>query len=122
MKRILAIPLLAVLLVAGCTPLEVSAYRTIVASKAFLDSIRMSHPECTPNSLNVLCIDLRKATAAKDTLIDVAEVYCASPTFAAGGPCTPPTDATLKAQASAKLQAALLTYKQFETDLRGVAK
>lgn len=121
MRNRLAAVLLCLAFAAGCTSLERTAYNTVVASKAFLQSIKMKHPECVSGTVSVICADLAKATAAKDLLIDVGEIYCAGATFDNGGPCSPPTKGTPQYdQAIAKLKAALAGYNQAETDLRGV--
>jgi hypothetical protein len=120
MKRFL--PILAVIaLLAGCTPLERQAYEAVVASKAFLDSAKAKHPECMTGATSTVCVDLSKATAAKDTLIDAVEVYCAGPNFNSGGQCNPTAKGTPAAvQATAKVQAALAAYNQTAGDLKGV--
>ena len=121
MKRLLLV-LLAVSVIAGCTPVERQAYNMIVGSKAALDSIKSKHPECATLQ-NTLCTDLSKATASKDVLIDSAELYCASKTFDAGGPCTPPNKTDPKYQQLAdKLQAAMAGYSQAEADLKKAAQ
>jgi hypothetical protein len=119
-KRLIPAILLAALLVA-CTPLERQAYEAVVASKAFLDSVKAKHPECGTGATSTLCTDLSKATAAKDSLIDAVEVYCAGPDFNAGNACNPPKKGTPAAvQATAKVQAALAAYNQTASDLKGV--
>lgn len=108
------------LLVIGCTPVEKQAYTVIVGAKAFIDSEKKSHPECSTAPGSTICVNLVKATAAKDALIDAVEVYCASPAFLNGGPCTPPAKGTPAAtQATAKLQAAISAYNQTEKDVKG---
>lgn len=107
-------------LLVGCTPVERQAYDTIVASKAFLGSVKAAHPECP--AATAVCTDLTKATAAKDALIDAVELYCASNSFdVTGGACTPPnkTDPAFQ-QVSDKLQAALSGYSQAQADLKAV--
>lgn len=129
MKR--ALPILAIVaLLAGCTPLERQAYEAVVASKAFLDSAKLKHPECaiavagdkaTAPPTTMVCVDLARATAAKDTLIDAVGIYCAGPNFNSGGKCDPPAKGTPAAvQATAKVQAALAAYNQTAGDLKGV--
>lgn len=105
----------------GCSPLEKQAYNVIVYSNAFLKSMKAQHPECT-TSQTPLCQKLSQAVAAKDLLIDATEQYCAGPDFNAGGKCNPPAKGTPAAQqAAAKLQSALASYEQIETDLKGAA-
>lgn len=119
MKKIVV--LLPLLLLLGCTSVEQAAYKTVVASKAFLDSVKAKHPECGLANTSTLCADLRKATAAKDLLIDAGEAYCGGPQFDAGGPCQPPAKGTPQlAQMTAKLKAALAGYQQAEKDMRGL--
>lgn len=110
--------LIPLALVAGCTSIERQAYNTIVASKAFLDSVKVKHPEC-PATTSAVCTDLSQATAAKDALIDAVEVYCSSKSFdTAGGECTPPnkTDPASQ-QITDKLQSAMSVYAQAKSDL-----
>jgi hypothetical protein len=127
MKKLCVLVLSVVALTAGCPTFEKTAYNTVVAAKAFIDKEKALHPECaSPGAIpsgNVLCADLAKATAAKDSLIDAIEVYCAGPNFNGGGACDPPAKGTPAAtQATAKLQAAIAAYSQTETDLKAVAK
>lgn len=121
MKKIASLLCLTILLglMVGCSPLEKQAYNVIVAAKAFLDAEKKLHPECTPGSSVSMCANLEHATAAKDSLIDAAEIYCSGPQFEAGGACEPPAKGTLAYdQASAKLKAAIAGYAQAEKDVR----
>src|SRR5262245_40186864 len=106
------------LLVAGCSPLERQAYNTIIGAKAFLDSMKSQHPECsTANS--TLCDTLKRATAGKDALITAIEVYCSGPQFEAGGACNAPAKGTPAAQQAAdKLKSAIANYESLESDVR----
>lgn len=127
MKFAIAFVLAASLFITGCPKTEQVAYDTVVAAKAFTDSIKAKHPECnSPTAIasgNVLCADLAKATSAKDALIDAVEIYCAGPNFNGGGACDPPAKGTpALTQATAKLQAAESSYSQAEADLKGVIK
>ena len=102
-----------------CTPLEKQAYNTVIASKAFIDAEKRAHPECL-SAKSTLCDNLTKATAAKDALIDAAEVYCSGPQFEAGGACQPPAKGTPAAdQATIKLKAAIAAYNQTAKDVKG---
>jgi hypothetical protein len=113
------IALLIPLMLAGCTGPERVAYNTIVASKAFLDSAKKQHPECASGAASTVCVDLKKATAAKDTLIDVVEIVCAGPTFNAGGACNFPSKGSPGyQQALDKLNAAIASYNQASADLK----
>ena len=104
----------------ACTPLEQQAYRTIVAAKAFIDAEKAQHPECASQPSSSTCVMLRQATSAKDSLIDAAEVYCASASFDAGGACTPPAKGTAAAQvATDKLKSAISAYNQIYKDVKG---
>ena len=114
-----AVLLLAVLFIAGCTPLERSAYQTVVAAKAFLDQERASHPECSSTPETTVCHDLAQAVGAKDSLINALEVYCSGPQFENGGACQPPDKHTAAGvQAIGKLKAALANYNQISADLK----
>ena len=121
--KITGILLVGVLILAGCTPVERTAYNTIVAAKAFLDQEKLSHPECT-TATTTICVDLKKAVAAKDLMIDALEVYCAGPTFDTGtGACNAPAKGTAAyTQAVAKLNAAIANYNQTASDLKGATK
>src|SRR5580765_8584825 len=114
------IPVLAmVALLAGCTPLERTAYNTVVAAKAFLDKEKSQHPECVTVPNSTICDDLTKATGAKDALIDAITVYCSGPDFNAGGACNAPDVHTAAGvNAEAKLRAAITNYNQIAADLK----
>jgi len=120
MRKVAVLALCSLLLATvACSPIEKQAYNTIVAAKAFLDSEKKVHSEC-PAAGTTLCQNLSRATAAKDALIDAAEIYCSSPAFESGGACTPPAKGTPASdQAIAKLKAAIATYNQLEKDVRG---
>lgn len=121
MRKLLAIILLSALALTACTSTEKAAYNTVVAAKAFLDSVKSKHPECGTGNTSVICGNLKRATAAKDLLIDAGEIYCGGAQFDKGGPCQPPAKGTPQApQMLAKLKAALSGYNQTENDLRGV--
>jgi len=120
MKRYLI--LLPLILCIGCTPIERTAYNTAVASKAFLDSIKSKHPECATD-MTTLCSDLRKATAAKDLLIDAGEAYCNQASYPSTDvtACSPaPKGTPAYSQAIAALNSAISGYKQAESDLKAV--
>ena len=123
MKNFLKIlfPVLCVALFwAGCPKVSSTAYDLVVGAKAFTDTTAKQHPECS-TATTAVCVDLKKAVAAKDSLIDALEVYCAGPDFNAGGACDEPAKGTPAAtQATAKLQAAIAAWNQASTDLKGV--
>ena len=122
MRKALPGLLISVLLLAGCTPLERSAYNTVVAAKGFLDSEKQAHPECATGATSTVCVDIQKAVGAKDLLIDSITVYCSGPDFNNGGACNAPDLHTAAGvQAEAKLRAAITNYKQIAADLK-VAK
>ena len=122
MKRI-AILLTVGLFLAGCTPVERTAYNTVVGAKAFLDTEKKAHPECgtwPSTSTAQWCVNINKAVASKDLLIDAITVYCAGPAFNNGGACDAPKKGTPGYdQAVAKLQAAIAAYNQVAADLKG---
>ena len=120
MRKLVPVLLLSGLLVA-CTPVERSAYNTVVAAKAFLDTERKAHPECVAGATSTLCTDITKAVAAKDVLIDAITIYCSGPNFLNNGPCDAPKKGTPGAQQAVdKLTAAIANYKQIAADLKGV--
>jgi hypothetical protein len=91
MRTLLAgLVLAATLALTGCpngtsTPVERNAFRTVVAAKAFTDSVKQKHPECSAGTSSTVCANLQKAISAKDLLIDATEQYCAGPQFESGG-------------------------------------
>ena len=118
MKRFMAIAVTALVL-AGCTPIERTAYQTVVAAKAFLDKEKSQHPECATTPSTAVCEDLTKATGAKDALIDAITVYCSGPDFNNGGACNAPDLHTAAGvTAEAKLRAAITNYNQIAADLK----
>lgn len=123
MRRIATLVLVIGLLgsTIACDPVEKQAYKAIVASKAFLDAEKAQHTEC-PAAGTALCQALTRATAAKDELIDAAEVYCSGPQFESGGPCQPPAKGTPAGdQALAKLRAAIAIHDQAFRDFKTIA-
>jgi hypothetical protein len=114
----------------GCSPVEVQAYRIIVGAKAFTTSLGNSHQECGARDSNqhwvptantsAVCNSIVKAIAAKDLMIDIAELYCSGPEFETGGACTPPKDKGVQAQLVAKLKFAIQNYEQTETDVKSL--
>lgn len=120
-KFFAACTILSLLVLAGCTPVERQAYRAVVAAKAFLDKEKVVHPECPAETTSAVCQALARGTAAKDAVIDAAEVYCAGPNFESGGECDAPKKGTPGAeQAVAKLQAATANLNQTIADIKGV--
>jgi hypothetical protein len=105
-----------------CSPPERTAYTTVTGAKAFLDSVKLAHPECSlVGASSVLCADLARATAAKDSLIDAVIVYCSGPQFNSGGACTPPRkNSPVYSQVLQKMNAAVSSYQQAAADLKGV--
>ena len=119
--RKIAVILAVCLVMVGCTPVERTAYNTVVAAKAFLDTEKKVHTECVPGATTTVCVDIAKAVAAKDVLIDAITVYCAGPDFTTGGACNAPKKGTPGyAQAVAKVNAAIANYNQVATDLKAV--
>lgn len=118
MKRLIPAILLAAVLAAGCSPLERDAYNTAVGAKAFLDSEKDSN-NCATDASSKACGLIAQGVSAKDALLDAIAVYCAGPTFNAGGACNPPAKGTPAAtQATAKLQAALTSYKTIAGEIK----
>lgn len=122
MKRSIAtlMTVMLCLMTTACDPIEKQAYRTIVAAKAFTDNEKKIHTEC-PTATTTVCSNLKRATAAKDLLIDATEAYCSGPLFETGGSCQHPAKGTpAYDQATAKLKAAIAGYNQSAADLKGV--
>lgn len=115
------LPLLAITLACPPSqPLEQTARDTVATAKGYLDSAKSHHPECaapadasTPQSVN--CQVIAKGVAAKDSVIDALNVYCASPDYSNnGGPCVPNKDL------QSKLQAALDDLNRTITDVKAI--
>lgn len=107
----------------ACNPPEKIAYKTAVGAKAFLDSVKKAHGECTiPQAITPrVCTLLVQTTSAKDLLIDAGEAYCGGKTFDEGGACNAPKKGDAAYQVSIdKLSAALKVYQQAEKDLKGI--
>lgn len=107
----------------GCTPVEKQAYQSVVAGKAFLDSVKSKHPECP--GPGVVCTSLVKATAAKDLIIDAGEAYCRVDAFPNTDttPCNPYPKGTDKYSLTfGALGSALRGWDQAETNLKGLVK
>lgn len=118
-KWIPALIVVTAFLFAGCTPIERTAYQTVVAAKGFLDKEKMQHPECATGSTSTVCVDISKAVGAKDALIDAITVYCSGPDFNNGGACNAPDLHTAAGvSAEAKLRAAISNYNQIASDLK----
>lgn len=122
-KVLLMLAVLSSLSVVSCSPVEKQAYNVVVGSKAFLDAMKVKHPECSQGSTSNLCGYLAQATNAKDFVIDTLEIYCSGAQFETGGACNPPAKGTPAYQvATDKLKSALANYNQVEKDLRGVIR
>ena len=122
MTKLLTLLVVSVLLCTSCTPVEKVAYDTAVGAKAFLDSIKSKHPECA-TAMTTLCSDLRRATAAKDILIDAGEAYCNVAQYATTStqPCMPaPKGTAASKQAIAAIQSAIAEYNNAAADLKAV--
>lgn len=125
MNRLAVAVIMCCSLLVGCTPVEKTAYRLVVGSNAFIKSVKANHPECATNPQTTVCIDLRKASGAKDLLIDAGEAYCNESAFNVTDttPCTPsPKGTAAYSQAQSALKAAISGYEQAESDLKAVIK
>ena len=122
MKRFLP-ALVVCFLAVSCSPIERTAYNTAVGAKAFLDTEKKAHIECAPwpsTSTAQWCVNINKAVASKDLLIDAISVYCSGPDFNNGGACNAPKKGTPGyQQAVDKLNAAIAAYNQVANDLKG---
>jgi hypothetical protein len=109
LKTLLLVPLL---LFVGCTPPETAAVKTLAASKGLIESEMGKHGEChsnlVPPPTTAICTALNQAIPAQHAAVLILDTYCSSTNYLTnGGPCSPPTDATVKADLQAKLQTAL---------------
>lgn len=123
MRKLLLLPVMALLLCGfacpGSQPLEQTARDTVATAKGYLDAAKVHHPECaapaegTPVSTN--CQIISRGVAAKDSVIDALNIYCASPDYSNnGGPCVPNKDL------QPKLQEALNNLNQTITDVKAI--
>lgn len=99
MKRLLILPLLfAALAMSACPPsqpLEKSARDAVATSKGYLDAAKEHHPECVSDTpaASTNCTIISRGVAAKDSVIDAVNIYCASPEYSNGtGECIPNKD------------------------------
>jgi hypothetical protein len=118
MKRalLLLVPLLAATLACPPSqPLERTARDGVAAAKGYLDSAKSQHPECGGEApvASTNCQIIYKGVAAKDSVIDALNVYCASPAYSTGGgECVPNKDV------QSKLQEALNNLNQTIADVK----
>lgn len=132
MKRRLFIAGLISILMIGCSPLERQAYNIVVGSKAALVKYRSNHPECgTFDAVTGMsaatkiyeCSLNNRLTAAKDLVIDAAEIYCSGKDFENGGACNPPSkNSPGYQQAVDKLRSAIASYESVERDFNNAVK
>lgn len=122
MKKTLAlVPILVLLAITlACPPsqpLEQTARDGVASAKGYLDSAKAHHPECViaPPAASTNCQIITKGVAAKDSVIDAVNLYCASPSYSDnGGSCVP--DKAVEP----KLQEALNNLNQIIKDVKGV--
>lgn len=124
MRKLLSlVPIMALLLCGfacpGSQPLEQSARDAVATAKGYLDSAKQHHPECATADATAAastnCAVIAKGVAAKDTVIDAVNIYCASPDYSSnGGTCTPNKDL------QPKLQEALSNLNQTITDVKAI--
>ncbi|MGH7744434.1 MAG: hypothetical protein ACREQ5_06375 [Candidatus Dormibacteria bacterium] len=107
--------------------MERMAYDAVVGGKAALLTYRSDHPQCIFDAVTGLsnivsdysCVLNNRLTAAKDAIIDAAEIYCSGTDFESGGACNPLSKSSPGyAQAVAKLRAAITSYNQVYTDFK----
>jgi hypothetical protein len=126
MKRLaVAVILAASLVVAGCTPTETAAFRTLTGSKAIIESEMTKHGECrnsSASSATPLCDALNKAIPAQHAAVLILDSYCASPDYLTNqGPCRPPTDPNVKADLKAKLTTAINNLNSIIASVKSAA-
>jgi len=122
LKRLGIVPILVVtLIMAACSPIEVTARDGIAAAKGFLDSQAALHNECNADPTAQVCALINKGNAAKHVAIDALEQYCTGPAFDAGtGPCQVPTDKTRKDTLQSQLSGALNNLNQTISDIKAL--
>lgn len=116
MKRLIWLPLLAITLACPPSqPLEQTARDSVATAKGYLDSAKQHHPECAADASSTNCQVIAKGVAAKDSVIDAVNIYCASNDYSNNsGPCVPNKDL------QPKLQEALNNLNQTITDVKAI--
>ena len=115
MRKALPLLLSLCLILTACQPIEMSARDAIATAKGYLDSAKQHHPECASGGHSATCDVIARGVAAKDTVADAVNIYCASPSYTdQGGACTPNKDA------EPKLKEALKSLSTIMRDVKGI--
>lgn len=114
MKIRLLVLLAATLAMTGCQPIEKTARDSVATAKGYLDSAKQHHPECAAGGHGANCDIIARGVGAKDAVIDAVQIYCASPNYDAGAPCTPNKDT------EPKLKEALKRLDQIMGDVKAL--
>lgn len=115
MKLRVLVLLAACLSMTACQPIEKTARDYVATAKGYLDSAKQHHPECAAaGSHGGNCDIIARGVAAKDSVIDAVQVYCASSSYDAGAPCAPNKDA------EPKLKEALKRLDQVMADVKAI--
>lgn len=123
MKWIAVTVMLALSWASSCnTKPETSAVRTLAATKGFIESEIGQHGECKDATTPQLCKLLNDAIQGQHTAVLALDTYCSSTDYLTNqGPCSPPTQATLKADAQAKLTTAVANLYGIVASIKSIA-
>ena len=111
------------LLAWACPPPHESARDTIAFNKGILDSVQADYLEkCTANPEQRICQEINRAGNAHNLAIQALIVYCGSPEFEAGAPCTPPANKEVRKQLHDKLKVAVKNLQEIIRNLKEIAQ
>jgi len=117
----LAVLLLAVLFIAGCTPVEIAALRSLAANKGFVEHEMGVHGECKGNFSTPLCGAINNGIQVQHVGVLALDAYCSSTDYLTKqGKCLPPTDPAAKAELRAKLQTAISNLDGIVTSIKAL--
>jgi hypothetical protein len=121
-RRVLVLPLLAVVLLAGCQSFEKSARDAIAGAHGWVQQQQpIRQAECSADPSKAICRAINRVIAGEHTTAGVLNVYCAGAppagqaSFADGGPCVPVKSA------EAAIQAAIINLQTTVNDAKKVA-
>lgn len=105
---------------------ETVAVRALAADKGFVESEMNRHGDCKPGvgittSDPKLCALLNNAIAVQHAAVLALDAYCSSTDYLTNqGPCSPPTDATIKSDLQAKLTTAVSNLDGIITSIKSI--
>lgn len=128
MKLFAVTLLLAASWASSCnTKPETVAVRALAADKGFIESEMGKHGDCQPGATPTtsspqLCKLLNDGIAAQHSVVLTLDAYCASPDYLKNqGPCSPPSNATIKADLQSKLQTAVSNLDGIVKSIKSIA-